>query len=96
MSILLTAILRAKPGKSAALKELLLQLVKGSQAEAACRQYDLHQSKDEPNLFIFHEEWADQEGFELHQRSEHHQKFAEEAAEHLDGKVAIHHTEKIG
>lgn len=95
MSILLTAILKAQTGKSAALKALLLELVPPSQAETACIQYDLHESREEPGLFIFHEEWADQAGFEAHQQAPHHQQFAAAVQDLLDGEVVIHHTRKI-
>ncbi|WP_448634089.1 putative quinol monooxygenase [Pedobacter panaciterrae] len=61
MSIYLTAISRAKPQHIEQFKALLLALVVESRKEEACIQYDLHQSSDDPALFIFHEEWASKE-----------------------------------
>ena len=55
MNVNLTAIIKSHIGKEDALKQILLELVKGSRTEEACLQYDLHQAADEPNVFIFHE-----------------------------------------
>jgi quinol monooxygenase YgiN len=55
MPINLTVILKSKPEGVETLKSLLLELVQNSTKEAACLQYDLHQSIENPTNFIFHE-----------------------------------------
>ena len=47
MPINLTVILKSKPESCETLKSLLLDLVQNSTKEAACLQYDLHQSLEE-------------------------------------------------
>jgi len=96
MSVFLTVIIKSKSGQSAAMKELLLELVAGSKSEAACLQYDLHQSTETPEVFIFHEEWANQDGLDLHNRQPHIQKFVENSADIIDGTTVIYKTERVG
>lgn len=95
MSIYLTAISRAKPQHVDQFKALLLTLVVESRKEEACIQYDLHQSTDDPALFIFHEEWASKEALELHNQTAHIAKFIKDSVDIIDGSVIIHATEKL-
>ncbi len=95
MSIYLTAISKAKPQHVDQFKALLLTLVVESRKEEACIQYDLHQSTDNPALFIFHEEWASKEALELHNQTAHIAEFIKDSADIIDGNVTIHITEKL-
>ncbi|ATP56556.1 antibiotic biosynthesis monooxygenase [Pedobacter ginsengisoli] len=95
MSIYLTAISKAKPQHVDQFKALLLTLVVESRKEEACIQYDLHQSTDNPALFIFHEEWASKEALELHNQTAHIAKFIKDSVDIIDGNVTIHITEKL-
>jgi len=96
MSVFLTAIIKSKTGQSAAMKELLQELVAGSKTEVACLQYDLHQSTETPEVFIFHEEWVSQEGLDLHNHQPHIQKFVQNSADIIDGTTVIYKTERVG
>ncbi|RAJ28178.1 putative quinol monooxygenase [Pedobacter cryoconitis] len=95
MSVYLTAIIKSTPGNAEQLKAILKTLVSGSKSEAACLQYDLHQVQEDPNLFIFHEEWASQQELDLHNVSPHIKKFATDAAAILDGAPIIHITKRV-
>jgi quinol monooxygenase YgiN len=95
MSLYLTAIIKAKPGQAERMKSLLLELTTASREEEACLQYDLHQSTTAAELFIFHEEWADREGFDLHNSQAHIAKFIKASQDIIDGQVLLHQTEKI-
>ena len=95
MSIYLTAIVKSKPGNSEALKELLLILVENSKKEEACLQYDLHQSQNEPDFFIFHEEWESQAGLDLHNTQPHIVHFVAASAHLIEGQISIYQTNKI-
>ena len=53
----LIACLHAKPEKREELLKILHSLVKPSRAEPACVDYHLHVSNDDPNLFVFYENW---------------------------------------
>lgn len=53
----LIAYLHAKPEKREELLKILQSFVRPSRAEPACIDYHLHVSDDDPNLFIFYENW---------------------------------------
>ena len=71
---------RAKPGRESDALEMLRGLIEPTRAEAGCINYDLHQSADDPALFVFYENWASEKDFEAHGRSAHIQKFRQCAA----------------
>ena len=75
MIINLTVILKSKSEFRDELKTNLENLVKNSRKETACLQYDLHQSIDDPNVFIFHEVWANKEGLDFHNKQLYLQEF---------------------
>lgn len=95
MSIHLTALVRSKPGKSADIKPLLLELVSASKKEEACLQYELYHSTEDENLFIFHEEWASEEDLQLHNTGEGISTFIKASAEVLDGPITIFKTDRV-
>lgn len=95
MSLYLTALIKSKPDTTAALKELLQELVAPSRKDAACLQYDLHQSTSDPQLFIFQEEWESREGLLLHNSQPYILKFREALEALVDVPVIIHYTQKL-
>lgn len=95
MKINLTVILKSKPENRVLLKSLLLDLVQNSTKEAACIQYDLHQSIEEPNTFIFHEIWENQDGLNLHNQQSYIQSFFEKAKALLQETPIVYKTDKL-
>ena len=95
MEINLTVILKSKPESTAAFKSLLLDLVQKSTKEKACLQYELHQSEKEPNVFIFHETWENQEGLDLHNQQFYLKSFFENANLYLEESPVIYKTNKL-
>lgn len=95
MEINLTVILKSKPENTVLLKSLLLDLVQNSTKEAACIQYDLHQSIEEPNTFIFHEIWENQDGLNLHNQQSYIQSFFEKAKALLQETPIVYKTDKL-
>ncbi|MGO9917276.1 MAG: putative quinol monooxygenase, partial [Isosphaeraceae bacterium] len=57
-AVVLTAMVKAKPGQEDAVKEALLSLVEPTRKEPGCLCYNLHQSKADPIQFMFYEQWA--------------------------------------
>lgn len=92
MSIYLTAVIKAKPGKAEIMKAILLELVGHSSKEEACLQYELYQEED---TFIFHERWKDITGLELHNQQPHLKAFISKTADLTDGTPVIYQTERI-
>ena len=62
----LVAFLHARPGMEMELGALLLSLVARSRAEPACINYDVHQSDDDPSVFVMYENWASRAGLDAH------------------------------
>jgi quinol monooxygenase YgiN len=64
----LIAYLNAKPEKRAELLKILHDFVKPTRAEAGCVEYHLHVSNDDPNLFVFYENWKTRKDLDDHLR----------------------------
>ena len=62
----LVAYLHAKPEKRDELLKVLQSFVKPSRAEPACVEYHLHVSNDDPNLFVFYENWRTRKELDQH------------------------------
>ena len=93
MSIYLTAIVKSKQDTKEELSKILLNMVVQSRKEKACIQYDLYEDTSR-DLFIFHEEWADQTGLDLHNQQEYLLNFVAKSSE-LTTDIVIHQTNKI-
>lgn len=77
------AYLEIKAGLAEQFLQEIPPLVAATRAEAACLNYDLHRSADDPNKFMFYENWTSLAGLEAHARSEHIQRFRANIAELL-------------
>ena len=95
MSIYLTAILKSKTDKKAELRAILENMVLETRKEAACEKYELQQSLDDDNIFIFHENWKTKEGLDAHNRQSYIRQFADKAPELLEIPAAIYLSELI-
>ena len=80
---------RAKAGKEDEVQQTLLALVAPTRAEPGCLNYDLHQSLDDPALFLFYENWASKPHLEAHAQSAHIQAFRARAVALLAEPVEI-------
>ena len=85
MSEMLTVIAhaRAKPGREAEARETLMALVAPTRMEEGCIDYDLHQSIDDPALFVFFENWTTAAALDAHARSPHIAHFRSICGENL-------------
>lgn len=74
---------RAKPGLEERARKILEELVGTTRAEAGCLNYDLHESSQQPGVFMFYENWATAADLEAHGRSEHIARFRKKCGEVL-------------
>lgn len=95
MAIRLTVILKSKPESREILKTLLLDLVQNSTKEVACLQYDLHQSLEDSEIFIFHEIWENEVGLKFHHEQPYIISFFENAKVMLQELPIIYRTSKL-
>jgi len=93
MSIYLTAIVKSKAETVTELRSMLLDMAANSRQEEACIQYDLHESASD-YIFIFHEEWKDQVGLDLHNKHPYILNFVAQASR-LTEEVIIYKTKKL-
>ena len=75
--------LKARPGREEEVKQILLGNVAPTRAERGCIDYDLHQSHDDPGLFLFYENWESRADLDAHGQSPHIQALRARAAELL-------------
>lgn len=63
--------LKAKAGKEAQVRQELFNLLKPAHAEQGCINFDMHESPDDPSLFLFHENWTSEEDLTRHFETPH-------------------------
>lgn len=69
-ALVVVATLKAKAGKGAELRKAFLELERHSRTEDGCIRYDLHQSIEDPDTFLFYEIWTGEEALALHANSD--------------------------
>lgn len=62
----IVCVARAKPEHRDRVRELLLELIGPSRAEAGCLYYDLYQKADEPDVFTLIDGWASEQAIADH------------------------------
>ena len=70
-AVILTAMVKAKPGQEEAVKEVLLALIEPTRQEPGCLCYNLHQSQADPTQFMFYEQWASKAAIDAHGKTPH-------------------------
>ncbi len=60
-----------KEEKRELVKSELLKLIDTTRAEEGCINYDLHQDNENPNLFLFFENWSSRELWQVHMANTH-------------------------
>lgn len=61
----------AKAEKRELVKSELLKLIDITRAEKGCINYDLHQDNEDPNRFMFFENWENRELWQIHMNNQH-------------------------
>ncbi|MEM6884306.1 MAG: putative quinol monooxygenase [Verrucomicrobiota bacterium] len=51
-------------------KAELIKLIEPTLKEEGCIQYDLHQDNENPNLFLFYENWVNRELWQIHMNND--------------------------
>lgn len=57
---------KSKPGLESKARDAIMALVKPTRAEAGCINYDLHQSSEDPSLFMLYENWISKKDLDEH------------------------------
>ncbi len=91
----LIATMSAKPGKTDELKNTLLSLIQPTRAEQGCICYDFHQNTDQPEEFMFYEQWSDKAALDQHLETSHIKSFISKIPELLATELNLSQWEKI-
>jgi quinol monooxygenase YgiN len=67
---------RAKEGSEDSLAQVVAELIPLSRAEPGCLFYQANRSVEDPRLFFFYEQYADEAGYKAHGESEHFTRLA--------------------
>lgn len=75
MAYVLVARWVAKEGEEGNVRAAVEQLAGPSRAEPGCLMWQPHRDPEDPRVFLFYEQYADQAAFEAHGASEHFQQY---------------------
>jgi quinol monooxygenase YgiN len=81
--VTVTARLKVKQGLEEQFKQEFEPVIALTRAEDGCMNYDLHQSLEDPSLFLLHENWASQEILNLHMQQPYIRALGAKAEEFL-------------
>lgn len=70
-NITIVARIKAKKEATGTVKSELIKLVAPTREEAGCIGYKLHQDNDDPEVFVFYENWESAAHLEKHLNSGH-------------------------
>ena len=93
--ITVVATFQAKPGRATDLKKALHSLIAPTHQEAGCLNYDLHQLPEEPEKFLFYENWTSKAHLDAHLKNTHIQVLLPRMDELCVGMPEIKIWEKI-
>lgn len=94
MGLTIVANIFAVPEKQGLLKQELENLIAPTLEEEGCVQYDLHQDNEDPNHFLFFEQWENRELWQAHMKSDHLAAFLN-ATEGAVANLEIYEMSKI-
>lgn len=84
------AFIRALPGQSLALGRELCRLVPPTLAEEGCLGYEVHQSDDDPDIWLLYESWRSAEDLDAHFETPYLKEFFEKGSALVEGEVTMH------
>ena len=81
----------AKPEKREEVLEILEAMVAPTRTEPGCVNYDFHCGRDDPNTFVFYENFVDDAALDVHLRMPYIETIFERTKELLARPVEIRH-----
>jgi quinol monooxygenase YgiN len=96
MQVTVIASFKAKNGFAQLLKTELLKLIAPGIQEEGCISYDLHQSLDDPGLFLFHENWRSRDDLDRHLEMPYIRELLRRTENMLAQPISVQLFERIG
>jgi quinol monooxygenase YgiN len=75
-----------KPAEVDAVRQAHLAMVNPTRAEPGCLDYDLYQSREDPSVMFFYENWTDQESLVKHMNTENFYRYVRGE---IDGRLVV-------
>ncbi|MCD7111430.1 antibiotic biosynthesis monooxygenase [Rhizobium sp. DKSPLA3] len=85
----------AKPEMREELQKLLSAQVAPTRLESGCINYDFHVDADDPNMFVFYENWRSQADLDAHMKMPHLLPLVSEVDRLLSRPVEIRHLRML-
>ena len=95
-TVTVVARIQAKPEKKAETRAALLALIEPTHREPGCIDYALHQSTEDPAVFVFYENWRSKQDLDEHLQMPYIQAMFARIDELLAGPPEIGMFSKIG
>ncbi len=90
------AIIPAKAGSEAVVRDALAALETASRSEEGCLDYSLFESAAAPGTFVTIEAWRSQADLDAHMQTPHIAAALGATSDHLAGDIAIHPLTHLG
>jgi|HubBroStandDraft_1064217.scaffolds.fasta_scaffold54394_2 quinol monooxygenase YgiN len=91
MAITVVAKIKAKPGSEAQVESAFREMIpKVRESEAGTLSYVLHQSTQDPTVFVFYETYQDQAALDAHGKTAHMAETGGKLRGLLDGRPEVH------
>lgn len=87
--VTVVATLKAKAGMEATVRDAIQALLAPTRAEAGCINYDLHQSAEDPSVFMLYENWTSKQDLDAHLAMPYLEAFLSKADDILAEPVDI-------
>lgn len=95
--ILVIARMTVADGKEDEFLAAAATLIPATRSEPGCRSYTLLRDVEQPDCFVFAEDWADSAAFQMHVQSAHLAAFRDQSAGCVIGQaVTMHTVQKAG
>lgn len=85
----------ARPEARDELQRILAAQVAPTRAEPGCLNYDFHVDAEDPNVFVFYENWRSQDDLDEHLRQPHLEPLFDRRGDLLARPVEIRHLRML-
>lgn len=92
----IVARVEAKPDQVDFVKTELQKLIAPTRSELGCIQYDLHQDNNQPEVFLFYENWESRETWQTHLKSDHLNAYREATKDAVANVTTKNEMTRIG
>lgn len=94
-TLTIVAKIEAKHDKIDLVKAELLKLIEPTRKEKGCIQYDLHQDNNNPEVFVFYENWESRELWQEHMNNDHLKAYMQ-ATEGAVAQFILNEMSRVG